>query len=130
MSAVTWESMGAPALEPARPARRRLVSVPTGADVVELPLGRIRPTRTGRLAVTLGVALLAATVAGWSLVGPARGPESGSVVTVHAGQTLSGIVAAELPGLDPAVAVAEVVALNDLPSAQLGVGQVLILPKH
>lgn len=127
MSAVTWES-AAPVLEPVRPARPRLVSVPTGAEV-RGPSVAVRPTRAARLAITLGVALLLAVVAGWLMVAPADAPRAGAVVTVQAGDTLSEIVAAQLPGLDSAVAMAQVRQLNDLPTSQLRAGQVLVLPQ-
>jgi hypothetical protein len=132
MSAVTWESVAGASAAPgvAPVARPRLVSVPTGAAVPTPPLGRIRLTRAGRLVVTLGVALVLAMLAGWAVVAPSGAPEPGSVVTVRAGQTLSGIVSAALPGVDQSVAIAEVRELNDLASSQVQAGQVLVLPRH
>ncbi len=129
MSAVTWESVVAPSAEPVAAQRPRLVSVPTGRDLPVRPLAQIRPTRAGRLAVTLGVALVLAMVAGWLLVAPSGGAEAGSVVTVRSGETLSGIVADRLPGMDLSVAVAQVLELNDLPNSQVQAGQVLVLPR-
>jgi hypothetical protein len=132
MSAVTWESVAgaSPTPDVAHVARPRLVSVPTGSAVPTPPLGRIRLTRAGRLVLTLGVALVVAMLAGWALVAPSGSPEPGSVVTVQAGQTLSGIVSATLPGVDPSVAMAEVRELNDLANSQVQAGQVLVLPRH
>jgi hypothetical protein len=130
MSAVTWESVVGPSPEPAPAPRPRLVSVPTGADIPTRTPDRIRLTRAGRLAITLGVALVLAMLAGWGMVAPSGGPQAGSVVTVGAGQTLSGIVSAALPGVDQAMASAEVRELNDLATSQVQAGQVLVLPRH
>ncbi len=128
MSAVTWE--GVPTRAPERVVRPRLVSVPTGTDVPERPLHAVRVTRRGRLVLTLGVALALSVGIGWASVAPSSGPEAGAVVTVTAGQTLSGIVASHLPGVDAGVAMTEVRQLNDLATSELLAGQVLVLPRH
>lgn len=127
MSAVTWESV-APA-ESLAPRRRHLTSVPTVPAVADRRLESIRLTRSGRLAITLGIALAASIGAGWAIVAPAAAPEAGAVVTVQAGDTLSGIVAAQRPDLDLGVGIAAVVELNDLPNAHVRAGQVLVMPK-
>ncbi|HET8982102.1 MAG TPA: LysM peptidoglycan-binding domain-containing protein, partial [Pedococcus sp.] len=55
-AAVAWDLSPAPARVPARPARPRLVLVPTGRSLPEREAGRLRLTRTGRLAITLTLA--------------------------------------------------------------------------
>lgn len=107
---------------PGRPARHLRV-VPAIAPVAE---HGVRITRRGRLAVTLTIlSALAVAGAGAASGGGANAEFS---VVVNAGQTLSEIAAAELPGLPIGDAVARLQVANNLSSPQVEVGQVLIVP--
>lgn len=124
MSAVTWESIPAPVSIPSRP---RLVSVPTGRDVPARQMGAVRITRAGRLTITLAVAVIALSMAAWTLIAPSPGGVDHTVV-VESGQSLWQIAAAELPALDTSAAVVEIQQLNNLQSGQVRIGQVLRIP--
>ena len=137
-AAVAWDLNGTPVQVPgsvpgrtARPARPRLVLVPTGDAVPAAAPGRLRLTRAGRLAITLTVAavlLALATVALASRGGAAPAPVADHAVTVTSGETLSEIAVRELPGLSVANAVAELQLANNLASQQVHAGQVLVVP--
>jgi hypothetical protein len=107
------------------------VLVPTGDAVPARAGGRLRLTRVGRLATTLTVAavlLALAVVAMVSRAGAAPATVADHAVTVVQGQTLSEIAVRELPGLPVADAVAELQVANNLPSAHIHAGQVLVVP--
>ncbi len=130
-AAAAWDLNTAPAGVPARPSRPRLVLVPTG-DAVPAPAeGRVRLTRAGRLAITLTVVALLLAVGILTVVntaGAASAPVADHAVTVAEGQTLSEIASRELPGLPVSEAVAELQIANNLPSAHVHAGQVLVVP--
>lgn len=115
------------------------------AGPAELPAGRlgaqaladsaarpVRLTRRGRLALSIGFAVLAAAflaVAYWSA--PAQSamraavPGSATTVTVQAGDTLWSIAGRIAPTRDPRAVVDDLVSLNHLGGAALTPGQVL-----
>jgi hypothetical protein len=113
---------------PARPARGTAAAAPAG----EPPL---RLTRRGRaVARVLGAAALLLVVAGGVLVDrPALaggGREAGPVAqhVVLPGETLWEIAGEVAPGVDRRETVAQIVELNDLPSAEVRAGQRLAVP--
>lgn len=130
-AAVAWDLNAAPARVPARPARPRLVLVPTG-DAVPAPVhGGLHLTRAGRLAISLTVAAVLLTIgilAVLNSAGAATVPVADHAVTVTEGQTLSEVASHELPGLPVSEAVAELQLANNLPSAHVHAGQVLVVP--
>jgi hypothetical protein len=131
-AAVAWDLSPAPARVPARPARPRLVLVPTGDALPEREAGRLRLTRTGRLAITLTVTAAVLVLAAVALAGGAGGASAPLVdhaTTVQQGQTLSQVAAEQLPQLPLAEAVAEIQVANNLPSAQVHAGQSLVIPR-
>jgi hypothetical protein len=97
----------------------------------------LRLTRRGRAVVRLALAtalvlLAVAVVFSWGRAAEAR-PEPGPPVPVHyhvvlPGETLWGIAAEELPGVDRREAVARIVELNALGSAGVSAGQRLAVP--
>jgi hypothetical protein len=89
----------------------------------------IRLTRRGRLVMALmatvavaALALLLATSV------DAAAPQIDHAMTVVAGQTLSEIAAAQLPGLPIRDAVAQIQLANALSSSQVHAGQSLLIP--
>jgi len=142
-AAAAWDLNAAPVRVPRsvpgraarsdRPAvlRPRLVLVPTGDAVPSAAPGRLRLTRAGRLAITVTVAALLLAVVTVSLLsraGAAPATVADHAVTVAQGQTLSEIAARELPNLSVADAVAELQLANNLASAHVHAGQVLVVP--
>lgn len=121
-----WSSTPQVSLPPAR----RLVSVSCDAATPEPPMAptRLRPTRAGRLAVTLVcfAVLCFATLTIISRLASSAAP--GRVATVRAGQTLSEIADAELPQLPAMDAVARIRIANQLNSTHLEPGQRLLIP--
>lgn len=117
-----------PAVEPGVPAR--VVSRPAQAGAAGLRL-----TARGRRLLTV-LALVAATgasVALGALVGTAANPSSSSAttttVTVAPGQTLWSLAsAAAAPGEDPRDVLEQIADINGLASADLAVGQELLVP--
>ena len=128
-AAVAWDVAPAPVRVPVRPARPQLVSVPTGAAVLEAPTTPLRITRAGRLALTLTVVVAAIALAVALFSG---GSASATVIdhstTVSTGQTLSEIAVRELPQLPVADAVARLQVANDLTSSDIHAGQTLLIP--
>ncbi|PRY50930.1 LysM domain-containing protein [Knoellia remsis] len=121
---------GAPAPRPTRrPQRPRLVLVPTGDAVPAAARPALRLTRAGRLAITTTVLLAAAVAAFLGLTGGAAASSAPVTVTVQPGQTLSQIAAEHLAGQSVASAVAELQLANDLRTAQVQVGQTLVIPQ-
>jgi len=88
-----------------------------------------RINRRGRLLVTLTV-LAAATTLGLMVATSvmASGPQIDHATTVSAGQTLSEVAAAQLPGLPINEAVARIQLANDLNTSQVHAGQSLLIP--
>lgn len=131
-AAVAWDLSPAPVRVPARPARPRLVLVPTGDALPEREARRLRLTRTGRLAITLTLAAAVLVFGVVALAGGAGGASASPVdhaTTVQQGQTLSQVAAEQLPQLPLAEAVAEIQVANNLPSAQVHAGQSLVIPR-
>ena len=106
-ASVAWELAPTPGRMPLRSARPQLRLVLPGERVMA-PVGvATRINRRGRLLVTLTV--LAAT-------------------TVSAGQTLSEVAAAQLPGLPINEGVARIQLANGLNTSQVHAGQSLLIP--
>jgi hypothetical protein len=127
MSAIAWgpaEVRHAPV-----PSRPRLVVIEGGAGLDEADDG-LRLTRRGRLVLLLVAALaVAAFLAVTGVRGAAGATEPGRTVTVRAGQTLSEIAAAELPGRPLDEAIVAIQLANDMSTAQVSAGQELVLPR-
>lgn len=138
MSAIVLEVVRQPhvreAVRPRPTGRPHLVSVPTGREAVRTARGAgsaeppVRLTRFGRLVVALLVAAVISVLA----VGLAGQIASASgeprVVTVQAGQSLSGIAARELPDLPISDGVVELQIANALSTTQIHTGQRLVIP--
>lgn len=99
------------------------------------PARRLRPTRRGRLTATfVGVAvvavLLTMSAAAALPAGGAAGEQVSwsSSVVVLPGQTLWDVASDARPGADIRETIAEIRALNDLPTSGLTAGQVLLVP--
>lgn len=108
----------------------------SGRAVDRRPAGRapggLRLTRRGRVVVALLALLLAAPVVGWGARAVADAPGAPLEVRVHAvqpGETLWGYAeqVAER-GDDLRDVVAHLQAINDLATAELQVGQIVLLP--
>ena len=127
-AAVAWDIVPAPVRMPLRPVRPQLVSVATGEDVVIRPAAPLRLTRAGRLSITLTVVVAAVVLAMSLLSGGASAAVIDHSTTVHAGQTLSEVAAAQLPQLPIAEAVARIQVANDLASSDVHAGQSLLIP--
>ena len=135
MSAIVLEAVR-PHTEGSAPSptgRRHLVLVPTGREAARAARATqppMRLTRFGRLLVSL----LVATVVALLGVGLAGQLASASVeprtVTVQSGQTLSGIAAQELPDVTTADGVVELQVANGLSTAEIHVGQQLLVPSR
>lgn len=111
-----------------QPPQRHLAIVPapqaraTGSDGLEMHI-----TRRGRVARTIAllVTVAALVMAALTLVSPAS---AAIEVEVQPGQTLSEIAAAHLPSLPLDRAIVTVQLENDMNSAQVQVGQRLVIP--
>lgn len=119
----------APRPVPVRSPQPRLVLVPTGASVREVPEPALRLTRAGRLVLSSAAVLVALVVAFIGLTGGAAASAPAQTVTVEQGQTLSEIAAEHLGGMSVATGVAELQAANDLPTAQVQAGQTIVIPQ-
>ena len=126
-AAVAWDVAPAPVRVPVRPARPRLVSVPTGAEVVA-PAAPLRLTRAARLAITLTVVIAAVALAIAVFSGGASATVIDHSTTVQSGQTLSQIAVEQLPQLSMAEAVAQIQVANDLTDSNVHAGQTLLIP--
>ena len=127
-AAVAWDVAPAPVRVPVRPARPRLVSVPTGAEVEVAPATPLRLTRAARLALTLTVVITAVALAVVLFTGGASATVIDHSTTVQPGQTLSEIATQQLPQLSMAEAVAQIQIANDLTSSNIHAGQTLLIP--
>ncbi|MDN5794960.1 MAG: LysM peptidoglycan-binding domain-containing protein [Intrasporangium sp.] len=124
-----------PILDPAVDApawRPSLVLVPTGSGAQGFsgtaPAGRLHVTRRGRVLLTLAVLALLATAGLGATMAFASTPAQPHTVTVQAGQTLSEIAVAELPGVAPHDAIVEIQVANSLSTDQVHMGQTLTIP--
>lgn len=107
------------------------------ATLPQRPQRPVRLTRRGRAVVRLAVAIMLvllalAVVLSWGRAAEAR-PEPGAPLPVRyhvvlPGETLWGIAAEELPGVDRREAVARIVEFNALGSAGVSAGQRLAVP--
>ncbi|RKS77446.1 LysM domain-containing protein [Motilibacter peucedani] len=93
---------------------------------------RVRLTRRGRVLVLLVCALAALLALGWGAQGvrasiSSDGPAT-AYVSVEPGDTLWGIAERVAPSDDPRDVVARIEDLNDLPSAVVRAGQLLVVP--
>lgn len=130
-------------LRTARPPLRLVASQGTLTPETLIPVGRFGPgervyapafpasrfTRRGRLVITLMATVAVATL-GLVLATSvdAAAPQIDHATTVSAGQTLSGIAAAQLPGLSVTDAVARIQLANSLNTSQVHAGQSLLIP--
>ena len=125
-AAVAWGLDPTPGRMPSRTARPqlRLVGPAERAVVPTMQL-----TRRGRLFITLVVLAAAMALAvGVASSVSATGPQIDHATTVFAGQTLSEVAAAQLPGLPINDAVARIQLANDLNTSQVHAGQRLLIP--
>lgn len=84
-----------------------------------------------RLAVTLSVVAVAMSMAlGVGAGGSGATAAPLGSVEVRAGQTLSEIARAEMPGIATVEAVARIQLANEMPSTQITAGQVLVIPAY
>ena len=126
MSAVTWSPVPAtapvmaPSRRPAARPQRHLHVVPTPQPAAT---ARLRVTRAGRLTLTL---LAVAVCVAFALTAWVGAP--GHAITVHAGQTLSQIALAELPGLPLDEAITRIQLANAMSSTAVRAGAVLTIP--
>jgi hypothetical protein len=127
-AAVAWDVAPAPVRVPGRPARPRLVSVPTGPEVAVAPAAPLRLTRAGRLALTLAVVVAAVALAVAIFAGGASATVIDHSTTVQPGQTLSEIAVQQLPQLSMSEAVAQIQVANDLTGSNVHAGQTLLIP--
>ncbi|MFC7488282.1 LysM peptidoglycan-binding domain-containing protein [Knoellia sp. CPCC 206453] len=125
----TTNGYAAPRPVPRRAPQPRLVSVPTGESVREVAQPALRLTRAGRLVLTSAVVLVALLVAFVALTGGAAASAPAETVTVQQGQTLSEIAAENLTGVSIATGVSMLQDANDLASAQVQVGQAIVIPQ-
>lgn len=125
-AAAAWELAPAPGRMPSRTVSPQLRLVGPGERAL-VPTTRL--TRRGRLLITVVVsaAVLALAVSLATSV-MAVAPEIDHATTVFAGQTLSEVAAAQLPGLPINDAVARIQLANGLNSSHVQAGQSLLIP--
>jgi LysM repeat protein len=132
-AAVAWEPAPTPCRMPSRTAWPQLRLVLPGERFVAPVRVATRINRRGRLLVTLTV-LAAATTLGLTVANTVMASGSQieapihSVTTVSAGQTLSEVAAAQLPGLPINEGVARIQLANGLNTSQVRAGQSLLIP--
>ena len=125
-AAAAWGLAPAPARMPSRTTRPQLRLVGPG-ERASVP--SVRLTRRGRLLITLTVTAAALTLAVLLATSvSAAAPEIDHATTVFAGQTLSEVAAAQLPGLAIDEAVAQIQLANGLNTLQVHAGQSLLIP--
>lgn len=143
-AAVVWGLVTAPARmpSPTAPPRLRLVG-PDERGKPDRCVGcgecgyaqvhpAVRLSRHGRLVITLmTTALLVLALAALLLATSvnAAAPQIDHATTVSAGQTLSEVAAAQLPGLPINDAVARIQLANGLNTLQVHAGQSLLIPE-
>ena len=128
-STTSGYAVPAPSRRPSRQSPPRLVLVPTGEAVRDVPQPALRLTRAGRLIITSAVLLVALAIAFVGLTGGAAATNAPVTVTVEQGQTLSQIAAEHMTGSSVATAVAELQLANGLSSAQVRAGQQIVIPQ-
>ena len=128
-AAVAWELAPTPGRMPLRTLRPQLRLVLPGERAVAPVRVALRINRRGRLLITLMV-LAAATALGLTVATSvmASSPQIDHATTVFAGQTLSGVAAAQLPGLPINEGVARIQLANGLSTSQVHAGQSLLIP--
>jgi LysM domain len=128
-AAVDWELAPTPESMPSRIARPQLRLVLPGERAVTPVRLATRISRRGRLVITLTV-VAAASMLGVLLATSvmASAPEIDHSTTVSAGQTLSEVAAAQLPGLPINEGVARIQLANSLNTSQVHAGQSLLIP--
>ena len=128
-AAVAWELAPTPGRMPLRTLRPQLRLVLPCERAVAPVRVALRINRRGRLVITLTV-LAAATTLGLVLSTSvmASGPQIDHATTVSAGQTLSEVAAAQLPGLPINEGVARIQLANGLNTSQVHAGQSLLIP--
>ena len=125
-AAVAWELAPTPGRMPSRPVRPQLRLVGPGERAF-VPDTRL--TRRGRLLITLVVSAAAMALAvGIATSVSAAAPQIDHATMVFAGQTLSEVAAAQLPGLPINEAVARIQLANDMNTSQVHAGQSLLIP--
>jgi predicted Zn-dependent protease len=128
-AAVAWELAPTPGRMPLRTVRPELRLVLPGERALVPVRVATRINRRGRLLVTLTV--LAAVLSFGLMLATsvmASGPEIDHATTVSAGQTLSEVAAAQLPGLPINEGVARIQLANGLNTSQVQAGQSLLIP--
>ena len=128
-AAVAWEPAPTPGRMPLLTTRPQLRLVLPGERAVAPVRVALRINRRGRLLITL-TALAAATTLGLTVATSvmASGPQIDHATTVSAGQTLSEVAAAQLPGLPINEGVARIQLANSLNTSQVHAGQSLLIP--
>ena len=125
-AAVAWELAPTPGRMPSRTVRPQLRLVGPGERAF-VPDTRL--TRRGRLLITLVVSAAAMALAvGIATSVSAAAPQIDHATMVFAGQTLSEVAAAQLPGLSINEAVARIQLANDMNTSQVHAGQSLLIP--
>ena len=125
-AAVAWELDPTPGRMPQRAARPHLRLVGPGERAF---VPALRLARRGRLMITLLISATALALAvGFASSVSAAGPQIDHATTVFAGQTLSEVAAAQLPGLSINEAVAQIQLANNLNTTQVHAGQSLLIP--
>lgn len=128
-AAVDWELAPTPGSMPSRIARPQLRLVLPGERAVKPAQLATRISRRGRLVITLTVVAAALTLGvllATSVM--ASAPQIDHATTVSAGQTLSEVAAAQLPGLPINEGVARIQFANGLNTSQVHAGQSLLIP--
>ncbi len=128
MSAVAWDpaDLGYGGAVAAR--RPQLVVLSGGGEGGAAAGGALRITRRGRLAL-LALAVAGAATFGLTGLTGAGAAQAPQVVTVAPGQTLSEIAASQLPDLSVGNGIVAIQLENRLSTAQVSVGQQLVIPR-
>jgi len=128
-AAVAWGPALAPLRSPSRTARPPLRLVGPDERISAPARPAIRISRRGRLGVTLMVTAAALTLIVMLTTSvSAAVPHIEHATMVSAGQTLSDVAAAQLPGLPVQEAVARLQLANGLNTSQVHAGQSLLIP--
>jgi hypothetical protein len=126
---VGWELAPTPGRMPLITVRPELRLVLPGERAAAPVRVATRINRRGRLLITLTVLVATLTLTltlATSVM--ASGPQIDHATTVSAGQTLSEVAAAQLPGLPINEGVARIQLANGLSSSQVHAGQSLLIP--
>lgn len=114
-----------------RPVGRAVKPAPVQAQ--RRPSSPPRVVAWRRIAVVVAAILIIAALTLWAIAAIAAGSDIavGGQVTVAQGQSLWSIASEHAaPGTDVREVIAQIIALNDLPSSGVHVGQQLLLPAH